>query len=60
MKKMITAFALLSLCSGVYGQTNRIDTVRADAPELAQFGEYTIGVRTTNMTIVDSVDVVNT
>ena len=31
-------------------QSNRIDIVRHDAPELAQFGEYAIGVRTLELT----------
>ena len=31
---------------GALAQTNRIDIVRHDAPELAHFGDYAIGVRT--------------
>ncbi|MDB2646875.1 dienelactone hydrolase [Pseudomonadales bacterium] len=41
-------------------QVNRIDTIRPDAPSLAAYGDYDIGVRT--LTLVDSgrVDVLNT
>ncbi len=60
MNKLITWIVSIVFCSTVVAQTNRIDTVRGDAPELAHFGEYTIGVRTTNMTIMDTVDVANT
>lgn len=41
-------------------QDNRIDLVRADAPELASFGEYDIGVRTLEFTDQGRVDVLNT
>lgn len=60
MNKVHTFIAFVVLCSSAAAQTNRIDIVRGDAPELAHFGTYTIGVRTTNMTIVETVDVVNT
>ena len=41
-------------------QVNRIDIIRPDAPSLAAYGDYDIGVRT--LTFVDSsrVDVLNT
>lgn len=44
----------------VVAQVNRIDIVRPDAPELARYGSYDIGVRTT--TVVDSgrIDILNT
>jgi len=41
-------------------QENRIDIVRADAPELASFGSYDIGVNTLEMVARDSIDVVDT
>ncbi len=41
-------------------QVNRIDLVRSDAPELAALGDYTIGVRTIELTDVDRADVLNT
>ncbi len=41
-------------------QENRIDIVRADAPELASFGIYDIGVNTIEMIARDRIDVVDT
>lgn len=42
----VLAAALILPVSIAAAQSNRIDIVRHDAPELAQFGEYAIGVRT--------------
>ena len=39
---------------------NRIDLVRPDAPELAAFGPYPIGVQTRDFTNPDQIDIVNT
>ena len=44
----------------VVAQSNRVDVVRGDAPELAYFGQYDIGVRSLKMMARDRVDVVNT
>tara|TARA_B100001057_G_scaffold207132_2_gene207842 strand:+ start:2607 stop:3902 length:1296 start_codon:yes stop_codon:yes gene_type:complete len=44
----------------VVAQSNRIDVVRGDAPELAYFGQYDIGVSTLEMSARNRVDVVNT
>lgn len=41
-------------------QTNRIDTIRPDAPELAKFGEFDIGVRTLTVTDSNRIDILNT
>lgn len=38
---------------------NRIDTQRPDAPELAAYGKYAIGVRTLNVTHSKQIDIVN-
>ncbi|TBR44382.1 dienelactone hydrolase [Marinomonas agarivorans] len=38
---------------------NRIDQVRPDAPELAPYGEHTIGVRTITVTNPNQIDIVN-
>ena len=46
--------------AAVAAQSNRIDVVRGDAPELAHFGQYDIGVNTLEMIARDRVDVVNT
>ena len=41
-------------------QKNRIDAVGTDAPELAAFGEYQIGVRTVEVITKNRFDVLNT
>lgn len=62
--KVATSLTLLGLFSmhslADVAQVNRIDLVRPDAPSLAQYGNYDIGVRT--MTLIDPgrVDVLNT
>ena len=43
-----------------FAQDNRIDTVRPDAPELASFGDYDIGVRTLEFVDPDRIDILNT
>ncbi|RMF40838.1 MAG: dienelactone hydrolase [Alphaproteobacteria bacterium] len=40
-------------------QTNRIDRIRPDAPELAAYGPHAIGVRTLHLVHKDQIDVVN-
>ena len=44
----------------VVAQSNRVDIVRGDAPELAYFGQYDIGVRSLKMMARDRIDVANT
>jgi predicted dienelactone hydrolase len=46
MKNALLVLLLTSLASAASAQTNRIDVVRPDAPELAAFGPHDIGVRT--------------
>ena len=41
-------------------QVNRIDIIRPDAPSLAAYGDYNIGVRTIVVTDLGRVDVLNT
>jgi len=48
---------LLFLSVNAFAQANRIDIVRHDAPELAQFGEFDIGVRTLVLTDKNRADV---
>jgi predicted dienelactone hydrolase len=57
-----TLFAVLAVCVSinVCAQGNHIDTIRHDAPELAHFGEYDIGVRTLVLTDRIRPDVLNT
>jgi predicted dienelactone hydrolase len=60
LKKIFLLMFFMSNCLFVMAQPNRIDTVGPDAPELAQFGSYDIGVRTVQFTNPDSVDLINT
>jgi predicted dienelactone hydrolase len=53
---MLAALAV----TGVSAQQNRIDVVRHDAPELAYYGEYDIGVRTLVFSNPNQADIVNT
>lgn len=49
----------LFLIQGLFAQENRIDIIRPDAPELAQFGPYTVGVRSFALLHKDQIDVIN-
>ncbi len=53
---------MLATCMSVsaLAQINRIDIIRHDAPELAAYGEYDIGVRTLELTDQNRPDVLNT
>lgn len=51
--------ALLALTTLPAMAENRIDMIRPDAPELARYGEYKVGVQTMTFTNPDQVDVVN-
>ena len=55
--RVITLTLLLMLT--VVSAHNRIDMVRADAPELAAFGAFTPGVRTLDLVNPDQLDIVN-
>ena len=52
----------LAICLSIsaLAQSNRIDIIRHDAPELAHFGEFDIGVRTLELTDPDRPDVLST
>jgi len=50
----------VSMASSLVAQENRIDLVRPDAPELAAFGDYDIGVRTLEFVDHDRIDILNT
>ncbi|MBL4603435.1 MAG: hypothetical protein JKY84_11865, partial [Emcibacteraceae bacterium] len=57
-----TAFAFIIsilLVTSTTAQHNRIDGLRPDAPQLAQPGDYKIGVRTLNLIHTDQIDAVN-
>lgn len=51
---------LVSMAPGLAAQENRIDIIRPDAPELASFGDYDIGVRTLEFVDTDRIDILNT
>lgn len=57
---MILAGMFLMSSVASHAQINRIDIIRPDAPALAEYGEYNVGVRT--LTLVDEgrVDILNT
>jgi len=59
MKILLLCLLLTFLADHAVGQANRIDIVRPDAPELAAFGPYAIGVRTLQVTDTDRPDVLN-
>ena len=50
-KKTVAALCVaMSLLAGAaLAQDNRIDTIRSDAPALAQYGKYAVGVKTIKM-----------
>ena len=60
LKKVIihTATALaLAVAFAAQAQDNRVDTIRIDAPELAKFGKFGIGVKTLKMTNPKQLDI---
>ncbi|WP_299687524.1 alpha/beta fold hydrolase [uncultured Tateyamaria sp.] len=54
-----TTTLLAAACVATGSLANPIDTIRPDAPALAPFGPYAIGVRTEAITLPDSIDVLN-
>jgi predicted dienelactone hydrolase len=56
MKRLLPLVAAATLCWGA-GAENRIDRVRPDAPELAAFGAYAVGVRTLEVVNRNEIDV---
>ncbi len=60
MFKPQTALALLALAAlGAQAQQNRVDTIRPDAPALAPYGKYNVGVQTLRLVHAGQVDVLN-
>ncbi|MEX0739902.1 MAG: dienelactone hydrolase [Pseudohongiella sp.] len=59
MRTLIASLLMTIISATLHAQTNRIDLIRPDAPELARFGAYDIGVRTLEVTDVDRPDVLN-
>ncbi len=60
MDRIFAIVFFIVSASVVSAQENRIDIIRHDAPELAHFGEHTIGVRTLDIVDENRIDVVNT
>ncbi len=60
MKKLLFILLATATSAVALAQTNRINIVRHDAPELAYFGDYAIGVRTLRFTDKQRVDILST
>ena len=60
MSRFILGAFSVFISAALFAQVNRIDTVRGDAPELAQFGGYDIGVRALQLVDPGRIDVINT
>ena len=60
MHEMIGSLLIMSSVLNVNAQSNYINAIRHDAPELAHFGEFAIGVQTLTFTNPDQPDVLNT
>ena len=57
-KAMAMGFAaLIGLGGAAKAEDNHIDTIRSDAPELAQYGKFSIGVKTLKMTNPKQLDI---
>ena len=59
LTKSILALLLIGASFGALAQGNRIDMIRHDAPELAHFGDYAIGVRTLQFVDKNRPDILN-
>lgn len=60
LKFGLVGFMLLScLAIDVSAEDNHIDTIRPDAPELAHYGKFSIGVKTFNFTNPHQLDIVH-
>ena len=60
MTRLLLGMLAALAVTNVSAQQNRIDVVRHDAPELADYGEYDIGVRTLVFINPNQADVANT
>ena len=58
-KKLVTTglVSLLGIAGAAMAQDNRIDTIRSDAPELAQYGKFSVGVKTLKLTNPRQLDI---
>ena len=57
--KLVTTglVALFATAGAAMAQDNRIDTIRSDAPELAQYGKFSVGVKTLKFTNPRQLDI---
>jgi predicted dienelactone hydrolase len=46
------------VAQGVFGQDNRVDTIRPDAPSLSPYGDYAVGVKTLQFINPGQMDIV--
>ena len=60
MFRLVVLVTLSFISSFVSSQQNPIDIIGDDAPALAQFGDYTIGVRTLEIVAENRIDIINT
>lgn len=58
MKKQVLGLFLIVMIAALSAQDNRIDKIRSDAPALAPYGPYTIGVTTLTFIHKDQLDIV--
>lgn len=59
MRPLLICLLMTFISSSLHAQTNRIDLVRPDAPELARLGELAVGVRTVEVSDSNRPDVLN-
>ena len=60
MKSLTLTALFMSLSTTLFAQVNRIDIIRPDAPDLAGFGSYDIGVKTIEAVDSGRIDILNT
>ena len=60
MNRALVFFAAMAIAAGALAQQNRVDTVSPQAPELASYGKYAVGVRTIQVTDKSRPDILNT
>lgn len=59
MKNALSGFLMIVMMGGAMAEENRIDRIRPDAPELARYGAFDIGVRTVELVHRDQIDILN-
>lgn len=57
MPTVFTLLLLAGLLSGATAQDNRVDTIRPDAPTLAPYGSFAIGMKTLNLVNPGQLDI---